>query len=89
MQLDLSTKKAFRGKKPHPENPTGLCYACRTNFKDTIKQSIECDLCDKMYHLKCIKEECDFEDKIYPIFVCKSCMEFQFEVSKELNIDEF
>lgn len=64
----------------------GLCYKCGNNFKpvDTLKK-VECDLCSKTFHKQCL-DDFDFEDNA-KIYICKSCIEFGEEISKDLKID--
>lgn len=77
---ELCALISFKGKKPLPKNPRGLCFTCGRSFKndDAELKAIECDLCDRIYHFKCgpLQSGCDTSDKVDPIFVCKTCMDF-------------
>lgn len=78
---------SLKGKKPIlADTKSGLCYSCGSNFKDdTESKPIECDMCDKVYHIKCAQNREDI-DESDPVFICKPCLDLGNEIVSELNI---
>lgn len=63
----------------------GLCYTCGLNIHDKY---IECDLCDKIYHTKCLPK--DFEiDELDPVFVCATCVDFHNEIINDVDFKSY
>lgn len=67
----------------------GLCYTCGTNFKNEENENpIECDMCDRVYHMKCARASLDniMIDEKDPVFICKLCEEFGNEIANGLQL---
>lgn len=64
----------------------GLCYKCGSNFKtEESKKKVQCDICDKKFHIRCVININFDEPNYQPIYMCEECEKSNDDIVEMLN----